>query len=101
MTRIGVVIDQLRRFVGRNVMFAPDRELSANRRSSRDQDAFAALVERYGGMVMGVCRRILQDGPDGEDAFQATFVILARKAGALGNVQSLAAWLYTVALNVA
>ncbi|MBL8794690.1 MAG: hypothetical protein JNM56_12355, partial [Planctomycetia bacterium] len=48
----------------------------------RDEAAFGSLVRRYGPLVLGLCRRILRDGHDAEDAFQATFVILVRKASA-------------------
>lgn len=65
-----------------------------------DQDAFAALTQRHGSMVMGVCRRILANSHDAEEAFQATFLILAKKAASLDWTRPLAPWLYTVAYNV-
>jgi RNA polymerase sigma factor (sigma-70 family) len=63
--------------------------------------AFSALVERHGPMVLRVCRSILRDEPDAEDAFQATFVILFRNAGAIRKRESVASWLHGVALRVA
>jgi RNA polymerase sigma factor (sigma-70 family) len=68
---------------------------------SRDQDAFAALVSRHGPMVLGVCRRVLHDAHHAEDAFQATFLVLARKADTIHPVDRLAAWLHSVARQVA
>lgn len=66
-----------------------------------DERAFEVLVERLGPMVMGVCRRRLNDPRDVEDAFQATFLILVRKAAALRDASRLAPWLYGVAYRVA
>ena len=63
--------------------------------------AFAALVERHGPMVLGVCRRVLGDEHAAEDAFQTTFVVLVEKAGALRDCNLLTNWLYGVALRVA
>jgi RNA polymerase sigma factor (sigma-70 family) len=67
----------------------------------RDEDAFTALLERHGPMVFGVCRRVLGHEQDAEDAFQATFLVLARKAGSRGWRVSVGPWLYAVALRVA
>ncbi len=63
--------------------------------------AFAALVERHGPMVLRICHDVLRESNDADDAFQATFLVLARRAGAIRQRSSLGPWLYGVALRVA
>jgi RNA polymerase sigma-70 factor (ECF subfamily) len=82
----------------------PDRELLERFVSDRDRSgelAFTALVARHGPMVLGVCRRILRDAHDADDAFQATFLVLARRAGSIRLVDSLGPWLQGVSRRVA
>ncbi|MBN9120145.1 MAG: sigma-70 family RNA polymerase sigma factor [Planctomycetes bacterium] len=78
-----------------------DGELLARYRHHRDQDAFRSLVSRHGPMVLGVCRRVLRDFHAADDAFQATFLVLAKKADAVRPSDRLAPWLCGVAYRTA
>src|SRR5262249_16218594 len=78
-----------------------DRDLLERFSQQRDEAAFGDLVRRHETLVMGVCRRILDQAQDAEDAFQATFLLLAQKAGSLGKKESVANWLYGVAQRIA
>src|SRR5690349_13398480 len=78
-----------------------DRELLQRFAQSGDQAAFAALVRRHAGLVLGVCRRALSNDQDAEDACQAVFVILVRKAGSGRWQPSVTNWLFATARRVA
>lgn len=78
-----------------------DRRLLERFAHQRDEAAFAEIVRRHGGLVLGVCRRLLGSQHDAEDAFQATFLVLAQKASSAGWEDSLDRWLYRTAYHVA
>jgi RNA polymerase sigma factor (sigma-70 family) len=91
----------------RNLVYRPggsgltDRALLERFATGRDESAFAVVMQRHGPVVLAVCRRILQNEHDAEDAFQATFLVLARKAAGLRWQESVGSWLYEVASRIA
>jgi RNA polymerase sigma factor (sigma-70 family) len=80
---------------------ASDAQLLLRFTDGQDHTAFAGLVARHGPMVLGVCRSVLHNWHDAEDAFQATFLVLAKKATSIRNAGSIACWLYGVAYHAA
>src|SRR5262245_47771105 len=100
--KLGRVVEHIRRWAASGVDCAvPDPELLARYRASGDEAAFAALVKRHGPMVWGLCRRLLRHAQDAEDGFQATFLVLVRKASAIRKQESVGGWLYAVAFRIA
>jgi RNA polymerase sigma factor (sigma-70 family) len=99
--RPAVLLERFRNLIIRKASAGvSDRELVRRFAQGRDEAAFTALLDRHGAMVLGVCRRVLGHAQDAEDAFQATFLVLARKAGSIRSRDSAAAWLYGVARRV-
>ncbi len=95
-------LNELRRLaVSHAGPLVPDSQLLRRFTDERDQIAFAELVRRYGSLVFGVCRRILKDTHHAEDAFQAVFLVLSRRAESLRDPERLAPWLYGVACRIA
>jgi DNA-directed RNA polymerase specialized sigma24 family protein len=78
-----------------------DEQLLADFLARRSDEAFAALLGRHGPMVLNVCRRVLHDAHAAEDVFQATFLVLAGRAGAIHRRASLAGFLHGVAYRLA
>jgi RNA polymerase sigma factor (sigma-70 family) len=92
-------IDQLRQSLTPTGI--SDGQLLKSFIAERDEAAFSALVRRHGPMVLGVCRRILRNPHDSDDAFQATFLVLVQRAHSVVNRQAIASWLHTVACRSA
>jgi RNA polymerase sigma factor (sigma-70 family) len=96
------VVRQIRRVVAAQCPSRQtDRQLLQQFLAEEDEAAFAALVQRHGPMVLGVCRNVLHHQQDAEDVFQAAFLVLARKARTIRKQQALSSWLYGVAYRLA
>jgi RNA polymerase sigma factor (sigma-70 family) len=96
------VISELRRLIGRkNGCTLTDTQLLDAFVKGRDEASFEVLVWRHGTMVLSLCQRILRDSHEAEDAFQAAFLVFARKAGSIGKRESIGSWLYKVAYRIA
>jgi RNA polymerase sigma factor (sigma-70 family) len=99
--RLKPVVQELRRLALASGGELTDTELLERFVRSGEESAFAALVWRHGPMVLGVCRRLLGNVHDAEDAFQATFLVFVRKSAGLRKPELLANWLYGVACRTA
>ena len=99
---LSAVLRQVRKLaVAPGIEGRSDAELLEAFLSQQDAAAFAAVVQRHGPMVLNVCHRVLHQREDAEDAFQATFLILARKAASVRKRPALASWLHGVASRMA
>ena len=100
--RRGAVIDSIQRLFDHGTVVAlGERQLLERFITRGDESAFEAIIGRHGPMVLSVCRHVLDDHHDVEDAFQATFLILVKKAGSIRERDVLGTWLYGVARRVA
>jgi RNA polymerase sigma factor (sigma-70 family) len=98
---LSLLLRHLRRRSGGDASAASDGQLLERFALRHEEVAFAALMGRHGPMVLNVCRRVLPHAADVEDAFQATFLMLVRKAASIHNQSSVAGWLYRVAYHAA
>ncbi len=99
---LGSVIHSLQRLFGAGTVTAlNEAQLLERFLTRKDESAFEAILRRHGPMILGVCRRILDDPHDVDDAFQATFLVLVKKARSIREHEVLGTWLYGVARRVA
>ncbi|HEV8059750.1 MAG TPA: RNA polymerase sigma factor, partial [Gemmataceae bacterium] len=95
------IVRYVRKIALQDARSMSDAQLLESFITHQDESAFEALVTRHGPLVLSVCRRVLKNLHDAEDAFQATFLVLVRKAASLGKRELLANWLYGVAYRTA
>ena len=104
-TRNALLLNEVRTLFGLGVVSdSSDGELLGrflNADGLEAEAAFTVLVERHGPMVLHVCRQVLDDSHDAQDAFQATFLVFLRRAASIRKRDSLASWLFGVAMRVA
>src|SRR5215471_14079957 len=94
-TPLQLFLNRLRhRTIGSSENPLSDAQLLDRFVSTRDEAAFELLVWRHGGLVLGLCRRLVRQEQDAEDAFQATFLTLAQKAECIHKREAMASWLY-------
>ena len=99
---LGAALRQINRLFANGVVAGlSDAQLLERFVAQTDAEAFAALVAHHGPMVLSVCRGILREPRDAEDAFQATFLILVERGNTIRRRETLAGWLYQVAHRVA
>ncbi|MGE3806980.1 MAG: RNA polymerase sigma factor [Gemmataceae bacterium] len=99
--RLGAMAQQIRQLAGVPASELSDAQLLDGFCSQRDEGVFAALVARHGPMVLNTCRRVVGNEHDADDAFQATFALLAVKAASIRNREALGPWLHTAAVRIA
>jgi DNA-directed RNA polymerase specialized sigma24 family protein len=96
-----IVLDHIRQVLGAGTDGGPsDAQVLEAFARGGEEGTFALLVRRHGRLVWGVCRRVLGATHDAADAFQATFLVLARKAGSIRKRPSVGNWLYGVAYRI-
>ncbi len=100
-SRAGRVLGHLHHWLGPTAPLAGDGMLLERFVRQRDEEAFAQLVSRHGPLVFGLCRRLLGNVQDAEDVFQATFLVLARKAATIRKPGALSCYLHGVAYRLA
>jgi DNA-directed RNA polymerase specialized sigma24 family protein len=100
--QLGTVLRHVRKLVvAQNTRESSDAHLLHRFTARREDEGFAALVQRQGPLVWGVCRHVLRDEHDAEDAFQARFLMLARNAAAIRKAEALAGWLHGATYRIA